>query len=249
MKIVNRNAVLYWGLIVIVALWAVFATRQSIVNNDLYESQITSDKIEDDQYANNLKIWKDKYDKEHTVVEQHRLEKEVFNRYADSASKVLKIKAKQIEGLTQINNSLNIKINNLGKDSTIVYIPVRDSSGKVIDSTPKVKQINFKWDKGLPWISVKGTIGEVDSIQIQGKDSIGVTDYWKRSWLLGPKHYFVDVTNSNPYIKITGARSVKPIVREPKFLLAPSVQIGWYGGPIIAPGISFIYYPLSIKIK
>lgn len=244
----NKVTMLYWGLIIVAVLWAVFATRQAVRNGNLYESQVKLDAIKADSFANNLKVWKDKYNKEHTTVEQHRIEKEVFNRYADSTAKILNVKGKQIEGLTQINTALNLKIKGFKKDTSYVYVPQYDSTGKVIDSTPVAKQINFNWSHD-PWISIKGTVGAVDSLEVKGADSLVIADYWKRSWLLGPKSFYTDVANRNPYIKVTGTRAVKPVVVEPKFLLAPSIQVGWYGMPIITPGISFIYYPLSIKIK
>jgi hypothetical protein len=218
----------------------------------LYESQKQVDNIKADGFANNIKIWKDKYDKEHVTVEQHRLEKEVFESYADSIAKLLGIKSKQIESLTQVNTSLNVtaKGKDIKKDSTIAYVPTkRDSTGKVIDSVAVVKQVNFKWEKGLPWLYIQGSIGEVDSVNVSGKDSLNFTNYWNRSWFLGPKHYYTDAKNSNPYIKLTGARTVQPIVREPRWLIAPSATVGWNGTPVLLPGISIIYYPLSIKIK
>lgn len=244
----NRN-ILYIGVIAALVLATIFATQKMHQAKRLYESQKVVASIEKDNYAHNLKVWKDKYDQEHTSVEQYQLEKQVFEDYAKKTANTLQIRASQISNLTQVNTQLSATIKGFKKDTAIVFIPVKDSSGKVIDSIPSTSQINFSWDEGKPWLTVHGTIGEKDSISISGVDSLKLAWYWKRSWLLGPKSYFIDASNSNPYIKVSGIRSVSSSMRDPKWLIAPSIQLGYRNDLLIIPGISLIYYPLSIKIK
>jgi hypothetical protein len=99
-------------------------------------------------------------------------------------------------------------------------------------------------------LNITGTIGDVDSLNITGKDSLQIVDYWERSWLLGPKQFYVDVTNKNPFINPNQVKSVKSIYREPTFVLAPSLQASYINSKFVSyPGISLIYYPFSIKIK
>lgn len=241
------------GLLIIAII---VSTRSCSNNADSYASEKIKDSI---RYNNNVKQWKDKYGKEHTTVEQYRLSEKVFKEHADSVSRELNVRAIQIQSLTDVNVKLKLKISGFRKDTILVHIVARDSSGNPIDSTPVIKQINFEWPgsnhKGTRWIEVKGTIGEVDSLEISGIDSLQLTEYWKRKWFLGNKTYYTDVKNKNPYIHVTELKAVRSMKQDPKWLIAPSFQLGYGSGTKswmdmrLQVGVSLIYYPLSIKIK
>lgn len=192
------------------------------------------------------KTWKDKYNQEHLQVKQYELEKAVFNKYVDSTAKLLNIKSKQIQSITQINSDLNIKLKNIFSKDTSYRIAK--------DSSRVISQIDFKYknplNKDVNWLNITGTIGDVDSLDVTGKDSLQIVDYWKRLWLLGPKQFYVDVTNKNPFINPNQVKTVKPVYQEPTFILGPSLQGTYLNQKVqFYPGVSLIYYPFSIKIK
>lgn len=112
-------------------------------------------------------------------------------------------------------------------------------------STRIVNQIDtfFKFDTVYkdPYIQI---VKSHDTIRLKLTDTLQVTDYWKRKWVLGQKKYYVDVKNSNPYVKTTSimAREIK--VKKPTILIGPSVL---FNGNI-SVGISILYYPLTLKL-
>lgn len=112
-------------------------------------------------------------------------------------------------------------------------------------STKIATQIDtfFKFDTVYkdPYIQI---VKSHDTIKLKLTDTLQVTDYWKRKWILGQKKYYVDVKNSNPYVKTTSimAREIK--VKKPTILIGPSVL---FNGNI-SVGISILYYPLTLKL-
>lgn len=83
-----------------------------------------------------------------------------------------------------------------------------------------------------------------DTIRLKLSDTLQVTDYWKRKWIFGQKKYYVDVKNSNPYVKTTSIISREIKVKKPTILIGPSVL---FNGNI-SVGISILYYPLTLKL-
>lgn len=211
-----------------------------------------------DSLNKDVKFWKDKSNQEHATVERVKLEKEAMQYYADSLAKVLKIKSKQVEEITTVKSKLKYS-GKLSKDTvyrdSLVYI--KDTSGNVVDSsiTKIATRINFsKIDS--PWIKIKGSVGDRDSIEVSGIDTLVKVDYWKRKWLLGQKRYYSDITNKNPYIHIEGYRVVElRQARSPILTIGPSIQLGYPINNInwrksqLQIGISIQYTPLSIKLK
>lgn len=89
------------------------------------------------------------------------------------------------------------------------------------------------------------TIVKTDStVKLKLTDTLQVTDYWKRKWFLGSRKYYVDIKNSNPYVKTTSilAREIK--VKKPTILIGPSIN---YNGNL-SVGFSILYYPLTLKL-
>jgi hypothetical protein len=83
-----------------------------------------------------------------------------------------------------------------------------------------------------------------DTVKLKLIDTLQVVDYWKRKWILSSKKYYVDIKNSNPYVKTTSimAREIK--VKKPTILIGPSVN---FNGNL-SVGISILYYPLTLKL-
>lgn len=188
------------------------------------------DKVLDKQIdMDGVKVWKDKYDNEHLRLEKIQIEKVVMEHYADSLASLLKIKPKQVQSVTNIKTQVELR-EKLVVDT--VYI----------DSTKSYS--TFKWsDK---WMSIKGDIGKSDSIYISGVDTLTKTDYWKRKWFLGRKHYYTDISNQNPYIKLNGFKAV-----ELKQKSTPRLGIGPYVGYDVlskkpSVGISISYHLIRL---
>lgn len=83
-----------------------------------------------------------------------------------------------------------------------------------------------------------------DTLRLKLTDTLQVVDYWKKKWFLGSKKYYVDIKNSNPYVKTTSiiAREIK--VKKPTILIGPAIN---YNGNL-SVGISILYYPLTLKL-
>lgn len=252
----NYKTCLYWiVLIVLIALlFITFQQRDEYLAK--YKSTTELRRLDSLSFDKELTTWKDVSGNEHKLVERYSIENGVFRSYVDSMSHVLSVNSKQISSLTQINQELVIKNQQLSKDSVhIKYVYYKDSTGKP-DSIAQIQQIDFSWPSksfvGKRWIDITGSVGEKNVINISGTDSLAITNYWKRTWLLGPKHLYTDVSNRNPYITISGVRSVESGIAEPRWLIAPSVQLSYQLGTgqiRLLPGVSLIYYPLSFKIK
>lgn len=50
-----------------------------------------------------------------------------------------------------------------------------------------------------------------DTLNMTLNDTLVITDYWKRKWFLGKKHYYIDIYNTNRYITLDKivAREIK----------------------------------------
>ena len=83
-----------------------------------------------------------------------------------------------------------------------------------------------------------------DTINIKLNDTLKVYEYWKRKWFLAQKKTFIDVVNTNHYIKVKDINmyAIKP--KTPKILIGPSIN---YNGKL-SIGFSILYYPLTLKL-
>ena len=86
-----------------------------------------------------------------------------------------------------------------------------------------------------------------DTINIKLNDTLKIYEYWKRKWFLASKRTFIDVSNTNRYIKVKDINmyAIKP--KTPKILIGPSVQYS----PLtnnISFGVSVLYYPFTLKL-
>lgn len=219
------------GLLIIVLI--LLNTCNRIKTKVIVDQAITqSDKVERKQIdLQDVKIWKDKYNNEHLKLEVIKVQKIVMEHYADSLARLLKIKPKQIQSVANVKSSVELK-EKLVVDT--VYV----------DSTKSYS--TFKWsDK---WISIKGDIGNTDSISIVGIDTLTKIDYWKRNWILGKKRYYTDISNQNPHIKLTGFKSVEVIGKKEKRLgIGPYIGLQ-FNGTTISPSLGVALSYQLIKL-
>jgi hypothetical protein len=86
-----------------------------------------------------------------------------------------------------------------------------------------------------------------DTINIKLNDTLKIYEYWKRKWFFASKRTFIDVSNTNHYIKVKDINmyAIKP--KTPKILIGPSIQYS----PLtnnISFGVSILYYPITLKL-
>lgn len=239
-KLLSRSLWIYAIVITLIFIFFYRCNQETISNLTTEVKELRKRPLDQD-----VKFWKDKFDNEHATVEQVHLTDSQMNEYVDSISKVLKIKEKQISNLTLIKTGLKINVPLIVEKRDTVYLPSENS----------VVYYEFKYkDK---WIDVVGTTGtKNDSVHIAGNDTITNTDYWTRKWFLGSKTWHSDFTNSSPYVKIEGVRKVNRQIKDPTWIIAPSLQGGYqfntrvdFTKPQFRFGVSIIYYPLSIKLR
>lgn len=153
--------------------------------------------------------------------------KDKYNKEHAVAEKVIVEKYILQNDLKWLSEELRIKPKQIRGSSKITT---------VIDTFFKVD--SFYSDPYVRIVKVK------EGIKLKLTDTLQVTDYWKRKWFLGNKRYYVDVKNSNPYVKTTSilAREIK--VKKPTIIIGPSIN---YNGNL-SVGFSILYYPLTLKL-
>lgn len=207
--------VLFFAVIVFISTIIV----QSIINRCTNTSAalVEYDRTKEKQInLEQVKIWKDKYNKEHFLLEKERLNKEVFERQADSMARLLNIKSKQIKQVSHIKTQvvLSEKLKTIYKTDTI----------KIGEKSQVINYTDFTFKDN--WIDIRGNVGKNDSIYIKGSDTLIRVDYVKRKWLLGRKRYYTDFSNKNPYIHIKGLKEVELVRKRENWSVGPFVGIG-----------------------
>lgn len=206
---------------------------------------VSSDTLSKD-YSKDVKFWKDKYGEEHAQVEEITLQKDQFEAEVKKLSQVLKVSEKSITKVTKVVTKGQLS----GKLTTHTTIPtdtIKKQSGTI--KNPLVQSTTFEYED-KPWVSIKGEVGQKDSIHLEINDTLTITNISKKKWFLARRRYFTDVSNKNPHIDIKGVRTLGKEVKEPNFILAPTMTLGYSPispSPQIVFGVSIIYYPLSIK--
>lgn len=159
-----------------------------------------------------VKYWKDKYNNEHAIANALTVSSVVKSDYTDSIASLLKIKTKQLQQIAIERTQTNIN-GGLGVD-TVEY-------GIADTNIAKITSVSFSYKD--PWNKVNGTINRdhsKDSIHIHSIDTITSVSYWKRKKFLGiglgKEQGYVDISNSNPYVEITGDKqlNIKAPVRQ-----------------------------------
>jgi hypothetical protein len=184
------------------------------------------------------KVWQDKYNQTHIELERTKVDKAILEVQVDSLARILKIKPKQVESLTQIKSDIN-----LDKPLTITNVvdtiqPKEKGQSPIIN---KYTKFQYK-DK---WIDIVGDVNHKNKIKIQGQDTLTKTDYWKKKWFLGSRHYYSDISNKNPHINITGVKQVESDIKDTHWSVGPYIGVGYQAGDFsraqLSVGISLQY--------
>lgn len=201
------KGILITGLVITLIL-LLFPNLSAIRKDAAKQTKSIIDKKID---LSDVQQWKDKFNILHMKLEKIQVEKEVLQVYSDSIAKVLKIKSKNIQSITQIKSGVvvNQKLTIESKTDTIKNKPIHYTDFSFSDK----------------WINIKGDIGKNDSIYIKGTDTLTKVDYSKRKWFLGKKHYYSDFSNKNPYIHIEGLKQVESKTSASKWGIGPSIGV------------------------
>lgn len=193
--------------------------------------------FESDNYKSNLIHWVDSYNQLHVKARNLYVQKLSASKSVDSIAKLLKIKVKNIEGISKTDLAVDL---NVKPKVEIKYVKVPCEEN---DSLEIVEKYDIHWSDD--YMSVSGTIGGGDdSIHVSGIDTLSRVDYTKRSWFLGKKKHYVDFNNKNPHIKVTGYKGIEVAGKEKKWGIGLSVQYGYqlnniqFNKPTVSVGIS-----------
>lgn len=181
-----------------------------------------------DSTANSkIKYWKDQAGTEHAKVENAMVDRGEALKAFDSIVELLHIDANQIQTVSKTTVQVEIH-EKLKVDTVFKKIPCNGD-----DSVYVASEYSLSWrDK---WMQVWGNLNGVnDSIHVSGTDTLSRVDYWKRAWFLGAKHYYTDISNSNPHVKVVGYKGIETAAKPKRFSLGASVQAG---------------YPLNLPLK
>lgn len=159
--------------------------------------------------------------------------KDIYGKEHAKNEKLILDKEYLSEELSQVSSELDIKKKQIQSITSITST----SKGNVI-----IHDTATEYRDSFIYIAKKG-----DTIYFELKDTLQIVDYWKRTWFLGKKKYYVDVSSTNPYMTINkiAAREIK--IKTPRVILGPSLNYNFLH-KTITPGISILYYPLTIKL-
>jgi len=205
----NWKGIMIIGLVIALIL-LLFPNLTAIKKQAAQQTKTVIDKKID---LSDVQQWKDKFNTLHLKLEKIQVEKEVLQVYSDSIAKVLKIKSKNIQSITQIKSGISID-----QKLDVQNLTFTNNLGSQV-----INYTSFSYsDK---WINIKGDTGKTDSIHVKGTDTLTKIDYTKRKWLFGKKHYYSDFSNKNPHIIIEGLKQVevKPTIN--RWGIGPSIGV------------------------
>ena len=171
--------------------------------------------------AHQVTYYRDQYNIEHATAQSEQLDHtQLLTLYHDSLdhlAALLRVKPKQISGITGI-----------GMHTTdTVLVPV-DSAG--LDAYYSDKYMSMH-------ITPKR---DTYMVEYAYDDSITISDYWQRRWLLGRKQYYVNGFAQNPHTHLTGLTGVRLKAKDPgRFGVGPALNIDINGR--VSFGLSFTY--------
>ena len=191
-----------------------------------------------------ISYYKDLAGKEHATAENVAITSQAaLRQLADSISHLTKGKIKGSD-ITAVNKTIN--------KTQVDIKPTIDTIGTVKipckgDSIVVANKFALKYHN--PYIDVSGTVGTGDdSLHITAYDTLSRVDYQRKSWFLGPIHYYTDFSNTNPYVSTIGYKGVAfTSSTKYKWSVGPMLGIGYgfnslnLGKPVIIAGISVQY--------
>lgn len=180
------------------------------------------------QREDSLQHYKDAYGREHAVRIQSQAAIEtvgfVYRDEIDSLKAALDIKEKQLQSfaLVGLQNQGDIR--------------------PVLERLPG-DTCNYRLSYRDEWMELSGVTAPTPAIHYRMTDSLIVTTYWKRKWLLGRKQTYIDAYSLNPHVTVKGLTGVRILSERPKrWSLGPYVGYGFNGAqwqPTIGVGLQY----------
>jgi hypothetical protein len=212
--------------IVLAALIVFFSIKGCLTNASKVKELSKAMEWKQKFHESELKEWKDKNKEAHIEVDNLFVEHFALLDELDSIGGLLKIKPKQIISFSQSTTTIGVH-EKPHVDSVIIKVPI---SQEHADSFSVVSQYDFHWIGKDSSLVVWGTVGSgKEIVNVYGIDTLSRTDYWKRKWFLGAKHYYSDFHHTNDYIRFVGYKGAQLKEKEKRW----SVSVGGgFGYPI-----------------
>jgi hypothetical protein len=209
-----------WILIIVLLLIVIFSIKSCNENKQRVKELEIASHFNDSLSNSQIKQWKDENDQLHYQVDNLFVDQFALQDQLDSVSKLLNIKSKQIQSISYTGTELSLDAKPK-VDTSFKKIPCDGQDSLYVASA-------FDLSYRDPWIKVWGTLnGTNDSIHVEGTDTLKRVDYWKRSWFLGAKHYYSDITNTNTHIKLIGYKGAEIRPKERKWVVAVGGGVGY----------------------
>lgn len=165
--------------------------------------------IKEVPYQVPVKIYSDSSGYLHSVISSLEMERNSYKSTLDSLAQVLKVKSKDISSVSNITTETNLDVSGepiIQKDSSVYTFSKKDN-----------------------YLSLSGEVSPSRyNIHLSLVDTITTISY-RKNHLFKADETFLDISNSNPYVKVNKGRSV--IIKERK----PFATIGPYLGYEIFP--------------
>lgn len=152
----------------------------------------------------------------------------------------------QMDAIIKQNDSLKARTEDFHKVTTLIKVETVmkiDTLEVVFHDTIPCSFIPIPFVIDSPWYFINGVVGNkrlaFSTIQFPNEQNIVIGV--KKKWLLGRKEYVIDISNSNPYVEVTGMKNYV-VEEEKKWYEKPLV----WGGIGFAAGVTSVVY-LSVK--
>ena len=155
--------------------------------------------------------YRDMYNREHAeklLIQGNAAQIELFYKQReDSLAKVLKIARRQIQGMygarTVVSGSFTTAVDEI---PTFKVDEAGNGGSPVVTDITSIRhfeyQDSFLMEEG--WVSDSSAM-----VNYRVLVPVTITSYWKRSWWLGRKKYYVDGYSDNPNVRISGLEGVQ----------------------------------------
>lgn len=175
--------------------------------------------------GDSIHYWRDRYGNEHArrklTEGDHSALELIHGRQMDSLTDLLRISKKQLKAVSAVGSEI----------SQTVPLTV----DTVFINNQPVYELRYQDH----WTSIIGQV-KADSSWLHYfiRDSLVITTYTKRKWLLGRKETFVDAFSQNPNLHIKGLTSYKLSESRSRLSVGPYFGIGYCNGTI-TPSLGF----------
>lgn len=217
-----------------------FKDKQTI--SEMHKLQTWTDSVSNSK----IKYYTDVLGKEHARVENLAIHDAAMQSYADSIARALKVKADRVSTVANTEGNAHVSVVPIVDSPIYVKIPCKG------DSVEVAQTFLFHYNDSYAQITGKVGIGAVNNITVDIPDTLRRVDYWSRKWFLGSKTYYSDLTNTNPYVHVTGYKGVTlagVTDQEKRWSIGPTIAVGYGPGAALGKPSFFVGVGLTYSIK